>query len=155
VPDSTPSAAPTTSLKHGGSHAPIFTSPLEGDEDYIDAGHNDNPLRYRTVDDILDDQAMMSGSVQHNIDVELHLTHTGKPCSLTEIEGDAAWCIAMQQEMDSIENNHTWELVDLPTSHCPITLKWVFKLKKNETGDVVKHKAKLIAHGFVQQEGIN
>jgi hypothetical protein len=61
----------------------------------------------------------------------------------------------MQQEMDSIVDNHTWELVDLPTSHCPITLKWVFKLKKNETGDVVKHKAKLIAHGFVQQEGIN
>jgi hypothetical protein len=60
----------------------------------------------------------------------------------------------MQQEMDSIENNHTWELVDLPAGHRPITLKWVFKLKKNETGEVVKHKARLVTHGFIQQEGI-
>jgi hypothetical protein len=57
--------------------------------------------------------------------------------------------------MDSIEYNHTWELVDLPVGHRPITLKWVFKLKKNEAGEVVKHKARIVACGFIQQEGIN
>jgi hypothetical protein len=36
-----------------------------------------------------------------------------------------------------------------------ISLKWVFKLKKDETGEVIKHKARLVAHDFVQQEGIN
>jgi hypothetical protein len=61
----------------------------------------------------------------------------------------------MQQEMDPIEYNRTWELVDLPASHRPITLKWVFKLKKNEARELVKHKARLVARGFVQQEGID
>ena len=43
----------------------------------------------------------------------------------------------------------------LPDSHHPITLKWVFKLKKDELGMVIKHKARLVARGFVQQEGID
>jgi hypothetical protein len=59
-----------------------------------------------------------------------------------------AWCAVMKQD-------RTWELVDLSTGHHPITLKWVFKLKKNEAGEVVKHKARLVTRGFVQQEGID
>ena len=43
----------------------------------------------------------------------------------------------------------------LPNGHCPITLKWVFKLKKDELGAVIKHKAWLVARGFIQQEGID
>jgi hypothetical protein len=56
----------------------------------------------------------------------------------------------MEQELESVEKNKTWELVDLPADHRPITLKWVFKLKKDEKG-----KARLVMCGFVQQEGIN
>ena len=40
----------------------------------------------------------------------------------------------MEQELKSIEQNRTWELVPLPDGHHPITLKWVFKLKKDELG---------------------
>ena len=61
----------------------------------------------------------------------------------------------MEQELKSIEKNCTWELVPLPDGHRPITLKWVFKLKKDELGAVIKHKARLVAHDFVQQEGID
>jgi hypothetical protein len=57
--------------------------------------------------------------------------------------------------MDSIEHNRTWELINLRAGHRPITMKWVFKLKKNEAGEVVKHKARFIAHSFIQQEGID
>jgi hypothetical protein len=128
---------------------------LEGDKDRIDVAHDDPPLYYRTVDDILGDQAVMPGSVQRNIDVELHLTHTGEPCSLPEAEGDTAWRAVMQPEIGSIEHSHRRELVDLPAGHRPITMKWVFKLKKNEAGEVVKHTTRLIARGFVQQEGID
>ena len=39
--------------------------------------------------------------------------------------------------------------------HHPITLKWVFKLNKDEQGAMIKHKARLVARGFVQQEGID
>jgi hypothetical protein len=61
----------------------------------------------------------------------------------------------MQEEIDSVERNQTWELVDLPQGHRAITLKWVYKLKRNEAGEVVKHKARLVVREFVQQEGID
>jgi hypothetical protein len=61
----------------------------------------------------------------------------------------------MQEEIDSVKRNQTWELADLPQGHRAITLKWVYKLKLNEAGEIVKHKARLVARGFVQQEGID
>jgi hypothetical protein len=61
----------------------------------------------------------------------------------------------MEQELKSVEQNRTWELVPLPDGHRPITLKWVFKLKKDKLGAVIKHKAWLVARSFVQQEGID
>jgi hypothetical protein len=44
--------------------------------------------------------------------------------------------VAIEQELESVEKKKTWELVDLPVDHHPITLKWVFKLKKDEKGKV-------------------
>jgi hypothetical protein len=61
----------------------------------------------------------------------------------------------MQSEMDAVEKNRTWELADLPRGHRVITLKWVFKLKRDEAGAIVKHKAHLMARNFVQREGID
>lgn len=55
----------------------------------------------------------------------------------------------MYQEMRFVEQNRIRELVDLLNDHCPITLKWVFKLKKNKAGEVIKHKARMVAHSFV------
>jgi hypothetical protein len=55
----------------------------------------------------------------------------------------------MQSEMDAVEKNHTWEFADLPRGYSAITLKWVFKLNRDEAGAIVKHKARLVAFGFV------
>jgi hypothetical protein len=57
--------------------------------------------------------------------------------------------------MDAVEENYTWELADLPRGHGAITLKWVFKLKRDESGAIIKRKARLVAHCFVQREGID
>jgi hypothetical protein len=46
-------------------------------------------------------------------------------------------------------------LVDLPRGHRPIGVKWVFKLKRDELGEVIKHKARLVAKGYVQRQGID
>jgi hypothetical protein len=61
----------------------------------------------------------------------------------------------MQSEIDAVEKNRTCEVADLPRGHSAITLKWVFKLKRDEAGAIVKHKARLVTRGFVQREGIN
>jgi hypothetical protein len=47
------------------------------------------------------------------------------------------------------------DLVNLPRGHKVIGLKWVFKLKHDEHGDIVKHKAGLVAKGYVQQHGVD
>ena len=57
--------------------------------------------------------------------------------------------------MNAVERNRTWELADLSAGHRAITLKWLYKLKKDEAGAVIKHKARLVVHGLVQQEGVD
>jgi hypothetical protein len=57
----------------------------------------------------------------------------------------------MVDELRSIEENKTWDVIDLPAGHRPIGLKWVFKAKKDESGHIIKHKAQLIARGFLQR----
>jgi hypothetical protein len=86
----------------------------------------------------------------------LHLAcDDGEPRSFAEAERHAAWCATMQSKMNAVEKNCTWELADLPRGHSAITLKWVFKLKRDEAGAIIKHKARLVARGFVQREGID
>ena len=127
-----------------------FATPLSHDEERIDAYHDGEPLRYRTMEDLLGDQPT-PGLVPHDLEAQLHLAcDDGEPRFFTEAEGHAALRAAMQSEMDAVEKNRTWELADLPRGHRAITLKLVFKLKRDEAGAVVKHKARLVARGFVQ-----
>lgn len=59
------------------------------------------------------------------------------------------------EEMKSIYDNGTWEFVNLPAARKPIGLKWVFKVKKDSRGNIVKHKARLVVKGYVQHQGID
>jgi hypothetical protein len=129
--------------------------PLENDEERLDAAHGESPMRYRAYDNIIGAGEHVSGLAVHNLIEELKLMSTGEPCTFAEAEQDAAWQAAMQEEIDSIKRNQTWELADLPQGHRAITLKWVYKLKRNEAGNIVKHKVRLVTHRFVQQEGID
>jgi hypothetical protein len=132
-----------------------FATPLSHDEERIDACYDDEPLWYRMMEDLLGDQPV-PGLVPHDLERQLHLAcDDGEPRSFTEAEKDVAWRVAMKAKMDAVEKNCTWELADLPRGHCAITLKWVFKLKRDEVGTIIKHKARLVARGFLQREGID
>jgi transposase InsO family protein len=65
------------------------------------------------------------------------------------------WKIAIKEELDAIESNGTWELVDLPAGRKAIGSKWVFKTKRNDEGNPVKRKARCVAQGFSQKYGID
>jgi len=52
---------------------------------------------------------------------------------------------AINQEIVSIEKNQTWELADLPRDKMKIGVKWVYKTKLNEKGEIEKHKARLVS----------
>lgn len=60
----------------------------------------------------------------------------------------------MLEELASIKENGTWALTDLPAGHQAIGLQWIFKLKKDATGAMIKHKSRPVARGFVQKEGV-
>jgi len=82
--------------------------PLSNAEDRIDAYHEGEPLRYRTVEDILGELSV-PGLVLHDLAAELHLMHNdGEPRSFAEAEEHATWRAAMQLEMDVAERNRTW-----------------------------------------------
>ena len=61
----------------------------------------------------------------------------------------------MEEELRAIERNQIWDLVDLPSNKSPIDVKWVFKLKLKPDGSVAKHKARLVARGFLQKVGLD
>ncbi|GAU39052.1 hypothetical protein TSUD_396570 [Trifolium subterraneum] len=78
-----------------------------------------------------------------------------EPVNWHEALSDPNWKNAMNEEIKSIEKNNTWRLVDLPAHKKPIIVKWIFKIKRNPDGGIVKHKARLVARGFLQQQGID
>ncbi|GAU44223.1 hypothetical protein TSUD_399870 [Trifolium subterraneum] len=77
------------------------------------------------------------------------------PHNYEEASKMTVWRKAMDQEIESIERNNPWELVFLPKEAKRIGVKWIFKTKYNENGEVEKYKARLVAKGYSQQYGID
>lgn len=63
------------------------------------------------------------------------------------------WQKAMEEEIASLEKHCTWELIDLPKGRTPVGCKWVYKLKKDSDGNIVRFKARLVAKGYSQKYG--
>lgn len=61
----------------------------------------------------------------------------------------------MKEEMQMIEKNKTWSLVQRPTDKNVVSVKWIYRLKTDSNGIVVRHKARLVARGFAQQYGVD
>nr|GEV58742.1 hypothetical protein [Tanacetum cinerariifolium] len=68
---------------------------------------------------------------------------------------DPSWIEAMQEELLQFKMQKVWILVDLPHGKRAIGTKWVYRNKKDERGIVVRNKARLVAQGHTQEEGIN
>ncbi|GJQ89678.1 putative ribonuclease H-like domain-containing protein [Tanacetum coccineum] len=68
---------------------------------------------------------------------------------------DPSWIEAMQEELLQFKLQEVWTLVDLPNRKRAIGSKWVFRNKKDERGIVIRNKARLVAQGYTQEEGID
>lgn len=79
--------------------------PLEDDEDRLDAFYDDEPLRYRTVTNIISDGS--PPRLASLLFAQLHLIHAGEPSTYTEVQGDPAWLAAVQQESSSTYQSAT------------------------------------------------
>ena len=65
------------------------------------------------------------------------------------------WIEAMRVEIEALEVNKTWDIVDLPRNKIPIGCKWVYKDKHKADGKIEQYKARLVAKGYTQREGID
>ncbi|GJT53124.1 retrovirus-related pol polyprotein from transposon TNT 1-94 [Tanacetum coccineum] len=80
---------------------------------------------------------------------------TIEPKNVNEALGDESWIVAMQKELNQFIANDVWELLPQPKNMTIIGTKWVFRNKLDENGIVSRNKARLVAQGYNQQEGID
>ncbi|GJV55240.1 putative ribonuclease H-like domain-containing protein [Tanacetum coccineum] len=78
-----------------------------------------------------------------------------EPKTISQALQDESWIEAMQEELLQFKIQKVWVLVDFPYGKKVISTKWVFRNKRDERSIVVKNKARLVAQGFRQEEGID
>jgi hypothetical protein len=85
-------------------------------------------------------------------------TEPFEPRTLYQAKNDTSWLEwerAMLEEVNSLNQNKTWELVDPPKDRRILSGKWVFKLKRGPHGEVIRYKSRWVVRGFTQEEGID
>ena len=105
-------------------------------------GDKDAPVRTRS-------------SFKPSEETHLGLVSLIEPTSINEALQDNDWILAMQEELNQFTRNDVWDLVQKPKGVHVIGTKWVFRNKLNEKGEVIRNKARLVAQGYSQQEGID
>ncbi|KAK8936281.1 hypothetical protein KSP39_PZI013961 [Platanthera zijinensis] len=124
---------PSNPTEHPGN---IFSPEISSESD------SSSPQKTRTIEDIY--------SRSERVLLIKEEPETFKAAAINPI-----WCKAMEEEMEAIEKNRTWELVHKPVNKNIIGLKWVYKVKYNEEGEVTRYKARIVAKGYTQREGID
>jgi hypothetical protein len=70
-----------------------------------------------------------------------------EPTSYSTAVKDLGWCKAMDVELQAVEENQTWILIDLPPGKDAVDFKYVYKIKRNSDGSVERLKARLVTKG--------
>ena len=91
-----------------------------------------------------------AGYVAHMAQISI-----AEPTSYEDATRQQVWKDAMMEEYQSIMKNDVWDVVPRPKGNSVVTSKWLFKIKHAVDGSIEKYKARFVAHGFSQKEGIN
>ena len=78
-----------------------------------------------------------------------------KPKTYKEALQFSGWIEAMHEEIHEFERLQVWELIPAPFDVLIIPLKWIFKIKLDEYGEILKNKARLVVKGYRQEAGID
>lgn len=101
----------------------------------------------------MDDYA--SGEGLSDDEANMALLVSTDPLYFEEAVKSTNWRLAMDNEIKSIEKNQTWTLTELPVGAKVIGVKWVYKTKYDEHGNIDKYKARLVAKGYSQKHGVD
>lgn len=83
------------------------------------------------------------------------LSHNPEPTYYSKVIQYPHWRHAITNELQALEENNTWTLTPLPPGKRPIGCKWIFKTTLNSDGSVERYKARLVARGYTQIEGLD
>ncbi|GJR63546.1 putative ribonuclease H-like domain-containing protein [Tanacetum coccineum] len=108
--------------------------------------HKDHP-----VDQIIGDMHLAPQTRR----MTKHLTNHVEPKKVIRALTDPSWIEAMQYKLLQFKLQQVWALVDLPYGKRAIGTKWIYKNKKDERSIVVRNKARLVAQGYTQEEGLD
>jgi hypothetical protein len=129
--------SPAAAGQETPSATPVeFASPPSDIDEYVDAFHDGEEVRFRRVDNLIEDSAAPGLASRLLDDQELLLVSAEEPPTLAQAEWDTNWRQAMLEEVKAIEQNGTWELVDPPPGYHPIRPEWVYK----EVGRAQRHR---------------
>lgn len=131
---------------------------MEGNDSY--ESNEENPLnpnegRIRRPPAWLRDYESGNGLSEEEDTAYQALFVGNDPVSFGDAVKSMKWRKAMDAEIEAIERNDTWELTDLPTEAKKVGVKWIYKTKFNENGEVDKYKARLVAKGYTQEHGVD
>ncbi|KAL8146620.1 hypothetical protein AgCh_004375 [Apium graveolens] len=101
------------------------------------------------------DQGISTRSRLHNLCSFCAFVAEFEPKNAQEAVVDEHWSVAMQEKLNQFERCDVWELVPPPQDAKIISTRWVFKNKKDEDGNIIRNKARLVVQGYNQQEGID
>ncbi|KAL0550376.1 hypothetical protein IC582_014885 [Cucumis melo] len=116
------------------------------------ASSSEGPRGMKSLRDIYDETEELSQSF-NNLTL-FCLFGDSEPLNFEEALKNDKW-IAMDEEIKVIKKNDTWELSTLPNGKKAVGVKWVFKIKRNEKGEVERYKERLVAKGYSQRKGID
>jgi hypothetical protein len=83
------------------------------------------------------------------------LSPSSEPIAFSDADKYVAWHDAMCDEIKALQSNHTWSLVPFHPSMNVVGSRWVYRIKHRIDGSIKRYKARLVARGFTQQEGID
>ncbi|GJU21639.1 retrovirus-related pol polyprotein from transposon TNT 1-94 [Tanacetum coccineum] len=171
--------APSISTSQITSETPSPVIPLgvEEDDHDIEVAHMDNnpyvdfPIpepsfeesstqtKAHPIDNVIGDPSRLV-STHHQLQDEALFCYfdaflsSVEPKSYKEALTESYWIEAMKEELNEFKHLEVWELIPRPDRVMIITLKWIYKVKLDELGGVLKNKARLVARGYRQEEDI-
>ncbi|GJU81822.1 hypothetical protein Tco_1284187 [Tanacetum coccineum] len=157
IPQVTSSAPRIISRGGSGYSEPLSLGNAMSFENRLEDFFGDTTNAVR-VNEVESDLSNMETAIQVSPTPTLiiHKDHRKKePKKISKALKDPSWVEAMQEELLQFKIQNVWVLVDCPKGVRPIGTKWVLKNKRDKRGIVIRNKARLVAQGHTQEEGID
>ena len=74
---------------------------------------------------------------------------------MDDASASSSWRRAIEEELQALAQNHTWDLVRLPAGKHVVGSRWVYTIKENSDGSLERYKARVVAKGFTQKYGLD